>query len=115
MSFELSAVNPIRPLAQPRPGSPAPAAGETASATAPAPLGAAATVDALPASPPPEVLDEMLAAQRAVQDLYERGRELHFEMADGNLRIELRDLDGNVLKTIPPSAALEIAGGKAVD
>jgi hypothetical protein len=50
-----------------------------------------------------------------VQDLYERGRELHFDMAEGRLRIELRDLDGNVLKTIPPSAALEIAGGKAVD
>jgi hypothetical protein len=74
-----------------------------------------ATVDALPASPPPEVRAEMLAAQRAAQDLYARGRELHFEMTGGRLRIELRDLDGNVLKTIPPSAALEIAGGKAVE
>jgi flagellar protein FlaG len=77
--------------------------------------GTAATVDAIPASPPPELRKEMLAAQRAVRDMYERGRELHFEMAEGRLRIELRDLDGNVLKTIPPSHALEIAGGKAVE
>jgi hypothetical protein len=110
MSFDLSAVNPIRPAVQPARTSAGAIRGAT---TAPAIPGA--TVDTLPASPPPEVRAEMLAAQRAVRELYERGRELHFEMADGRLRIELRDLDGNVLKTIPPSAALEIAGGKAVD
>ena len=109
MSFDLSAVNPIRPVAMAaRP--PADAGGPSVS-QAPHPA-LAATVDTMPASPPPEVLDEMLAAQRAVQELYERGRELHFEMADGRLRIELRDLDGNVLKTIPGSTALEIASGK---
>jgi hypothetical protein len=36
-------------------------------------------------------------------------------MAEGRLRIELRDLDGNVLRTIPGSEALEIASGKAVE
>jgi flagellar protein FlaG len=75
----------------------------------------AARVDAIPASPPPELRHEILAAQRAAEDMHERGRELHFEMAGGRLRIELRDLDGNVLKTIPPSHALEIAGGKVVE
>jgi flagellar protein FlaG len=110
MSFEVNAVNAIRPQAVPPAGAPPAAAGGQSVSPGPA-----AIVDALPASPPPEVRAEMLAAQRAVQDLYERGRELHFEMAGGRLRIELRDLDGNVLKTIPPSHALEIAGGKAVD
>ena len=110
MSFELSAVNAIRQYqAQPGRSAVPPAPG------GPVVPGAAATVDAIPASPPPQLREEMLAAQRAVQDMYERGRELHFEIAEGRLRIELRDLDGNVLKTIPPSHALEIAGGKAVE
>jgi hypothetical protein len=113
MSFELSAVNAIRRYqAQPGRSAVPPAPGAPRAPIVP---GAAATVDAIPASPPPELREEMLAAQRAVQDMHERGRELHFEMAEGRLRIELRDLDGNVLKTIPPSHALEIAGGKAVE
>jgi flagellar protein FlaG len=114
MSFDLSAVNPYRlPAVEPRRPAAAPARATVGGSGAE--LGPAARVHTFPASPPQEVLDEMLAAQRAVRDLYERGRELHFEMADGRLRIELRDLDGNVLKTIPGSEALEIAGGKAVD
>jgi flagellar protein FlaG len=113
MSFELSAVNAIRGWdAQARAATgPAP----DAPGRPPAEPGVAATVDTVPSSPPPELRAEILAAQRAVRDMYERGRELHFEMTDGRLRIELRDLDGNVLKTIPPSHALEIAGGEAVD
>jgi hypothetical protein len=111
MSFELSAVNAIRqyPVQPGRPAAPG-AAPQAGPGTA-----AAASVDTFPVSPPPELGAQMLAAQRVVRDLYERGRELHFEMTDGRLRIELRDLDGNVLKTIPPSHALEIAGGKAVE
>src|SRR3954452_5775660 len=79
------------------------------------PAGGAAHVDATPASPPREVIDEMLAAQRAVDDMHRRGRELHFNMDSGRLRIELRDLDGNVLKLIPGTRALEIATGRAVE
>jgi hypothetical protein len=112
MSFELSAVNAIRQYqAQPGPTAVPP----KDAARGPVVPDAAATVDTIPASPPPGLRAEILAAQRAVHDMHERGRELHFEMAEGRLRIELRDLDGNVLKTIPPSAALEIAGGKAVE
>jgi soluble lytic murein transglycosylase-like protein len=113
MSFELSAVNANRPWqAQPaRAASPA-APSDPARPAVPA---AAATVDTFPASPPPELRAEILAAQQAVQDMYDRGRELRFEMTEGRLRIELRDLDGNVLRTIPGSEALEIASGKAVE
>ena len=68
--------------------------------------------DAFPASAPPELRVEMLAAQRAVADMRARGRELHFEMTDGRLRIEMRDLDGNVLREIPGREALEIASGR---
>jgi hypothetical protein len=114
MSFDLRSVNPSRTWqAEPARGSaPAPAGGTP---TGPAAHGVAATADTFPASPPPELRKDILVAQRAVQEMYERGRELHFDIADGRLRIELRDLDGNVLKTIPPFQALEIAGGKAVE
>lgn len=69
-------------------------------------------VDTIPASPPPELRHEILAAQRAIADMHARGRELHFEITDGRLRIELRDLEGNVLREIPPNEALAIASGK---
>jgi hypothetical protein len=69
-------------------------------------------VDTIPASPPAELRAEMLVAQRAFDELHARGRELHFDMADGRVRIEMRDLDGNVLKQIPVTQALEIASGR---
>jgi hypothetical protein len=112
MSFELSALNAIRQY-QVQLGRPAGPRDDAA--RRPAVPDAAATVDTIPASPPPELRAEILAAQRAVRDMHERGRELHFEMAEGRLRIELRDLDGNVLRTIPGSEALEIASGRAVE
>ena len=112
MSFELGGIDGSRGLhaSPPRP------------ASAPAPAGAFADAvdaemrsdrfDAIPASPPPELRAEMLAAQRAVEDMRARGRELHFEMTDGRLRIEMRDLEGRVLREIPPNEALAIASGK---
>jgi hypothetical protein len=113
MSFELTALNAIRQY-QAQPARAAVPASRDA-AHAPAVPAAAATADTFPSSPPPELRAEILAAQSAVRDMHERGRELHFEMAEGRVRIELRDLDGNVLRTIPGSEALEIAGGKAVE
>ncbi|MEA2267923.1 MAG: hypothetical protein QOF29_3760 [bacterium] len=112
MSFELnsidprrtSAVDPVRPAAR-APGANGAFARAVTAATR------ADTLDVIPAAPPPELLDEISAAQRAVRDMHERGRELHFEMADGRVHIELRDLEGNVLREIPPSQALEIAAG----
>ena len=57
----------------------------------------------------------MLAAQRAINDMHARGRTLHFAMDGARVRIEVQDLDGNVLKEIPPSRALEVATGRAVE
>jgi hypothetical protein len=115
MSFEINGVDAGRAarFAQERPnGAPAAACrGGFADALA----GEAARADTIPASPPQEVLDEILAAQRAIDDMHRRGRELHFNMDSGKLRIEVRDLNGNVLKQIPGSRALEIAAGRAVE
>ena len=45
-----------------------------------------------------------------------RGRELHFEPnpATGRVVIQVRDLDGRVLRTVTPSEALSIASGTAL-
>jgi hypothetical protein len=73
----------------------------------------------IPASPPPEVLEAMDAAGRVARELHEQGRELRFvpsaEGADERVRIEVRDLDGNVLRTIPPSELLDVATGSPLD
>lgn len=69
----------------------------------------------VPASPPPEVLEAMDAAARAARELHAQGRELRFATGEDGLRIELCDLDGNVLRTIPPGEALDIASGSQPD
>ena len=74
------------------------------------------TVSTLPASPPTEVLEQMHEAGRVAQELRSQQRELHFEpTGNGRVVVEVRDLDGNVIRTIPPSRALEIAAGAALD
>jgi hypothetical protein len=65
----------------------------------------------IPASPPPHVLREVEAAARRAQWLREHGRELHFELDDGKLRVEVRDLNGRVVRVVPATEALEIATG----
>ena len=72
---------------------------------------------AVPDSPPPEVLDAIGAAGQAYRDLQAQGRELRFstDREGGALSVEVTDLDGNVLRTIAPSAALDAAAGAPVD
>ncbi len=69
----------------------------------------------IPDSPPAEVFDAIGAAGHVARDLHAQGRELRFvpasESRDGRMRIELRDLDGDVLRTLPPSEALGVATG----
>ena len=66
----------------------------------------------LPASVPPELSCAVDAAGRRAEALGRSGRELHFEVdATGELRVELRDRDGNVLKTLSPTQAISLMGG----
>ncbi|MDW5597019.1 flagellar protein FlaG [Conexibacter stalactiti] len=71
----------------------------------------------VPSSPPQQVLDAMDAASRAYQALREQGRELRFAQdADtGRMTIEVRDMDGNLLRMIPPSKLLDVATGGILD
>lgn len=70
----------------------------------------------IPSSPPPEVTRAVATAAAVVEDLHARGRELHFGVADdGKLTIQVRDLDGAVVRNIPATEALDIASGQPLD
>jgi flagellar protein FlaG len=79
-------------------------------------LDAAVNVSTLPASPPPAVLEDVHAAARVYQELRSQQRELHFEVnPGGGVAVQVRDLDGNVIRTIPARQALEVASGAPLD
>lgn len=67
----------------------------------------------IPAAPPPEVLVEIAAAATRARELAEANRELHFRADEGSGRIvvEVRDFEGRVVRTIPPSHALDVMAG----
>jgi uncharacterized FlaG/YvyC family protein len=77
----------------------------------------AATIDTTPSRPPIEVLAEMEAASRRYDELRSQQRELHFtrDEAANRVVVEVRDLEGNILRTIPPSKALEVIAGGSLD
>ena len=98
MSFDLSAIDPLR-AGHIAPGRTAVRkSGDAGFADAVKAQSDAVRNDAIPASPPKEVMDEVLAAQKAIDEMHSRGRTLHFEMDAGRVKILLQDLDGNTLQ-----------------
>jgi type V secretory pathway adhesin AidA len=73
----------------------------------------AAASSHIPATPPPDVIVEVHRAAMRADELAKNNRELHFEKDPKSNRIvvQVRDLSGNVLRTIPPSAALDVMSG----
>jgi len=67
----------------------------------------------VPPAPTPEARAMVDRAAERVEELHAADRELHFSREEGTNRviIEVRDLDGNVIKTIPPSKALDVMSG----
>jgi hypothetical protein len=121
MSFEIGPLPPIQPAALPRRAAQAPAAdfsATLAAASAPAPAAPAGdiAVISLPPSPPPELLDEVAAARDRAAELAASNRELHFskDESTGRVIVQVRDLEGNVIRTIPPSEALAVLSGGPV-
>ena len=108
----------IGPLSSaPRPDG-LPAARPTAPAGAPGFQAVLSAADAaqlsLPGSPPAAVLDEVGAAATRAEELAAQRRELHFEhdAETGHVIVQVRDLaSGAVLRTIPPSQALDLLTG----
>jgi hypothetical protein len=80
----------------------------------PAPVDAA--VVALPAHPPVEVREAIGAAAARAAELRAENRELHFrkDQTSGRVIVEVRDLSGHVIRTIPPSKALDVMAGAAI-
>jgi hypothetical protein len=105
MSWQVSSTQPLPPVAPPGAGGSARATGDFAGALR---AEQADRADVLGTEPPPEARAMLEAAQRAIQHLHEQGRELHFEVQRGQVTIEVRDLDGNVLDRIPPGRALDL-------
>jgi hypothetical protein len=70
----------------------------------------------IPVTPPPDVLREVEAAGRRAEELWNARRELHFDVDEesGRLVIHVRDLEGGVVRTIPPSEALDIMSGRGI-
>jgi hypothetical protein len=99
-----------------QPVAPAPAVPPRRAAEEPAAPTSAPEVDAVdvvPASPPPKVLDEVGAAWERAEELAAGNRELHFRRDEqtGRTIIEVRTLDGEVLRTIPPSRVFDVMAG----
>ena len=109
LTFQPAAAAPTAPV---RPSAPV---AEPTSAVAPGPepvFGVDAS-DVIPVSPPPEVLAEVDAAWERAAELAAQNRELHFKHDEksGRTIIEVRTLDGEVLRTIPPSKMLDVMSG----
>ncbi len=70
-------------------------------------------VGAIPSSPPPEVHDAIALASQAPAQLAAVGQQLRFNIDDrtGRVTVEVHDMKGNVLFTVPSSKALDIADG----
>jgi hypothetical protein len=98
---------------------PAPAPSRTARSSAPAHTQAAhaadtVTVDTIPASPPAEVHEAMGVANQAYHDLKADGSELRFKINEstGKLSVEVHDVHGNLMFTVPASTVLDVASGQ---
>jgi hypothetical protein len=67
----------------------------------------------IPPAPTEEVRAHVERAAQIAQDMTERNRELHFTKDEetGRVIIQVRDLQGKVIRTIPPSHALDIMSG----
>jgi FlaG protein len=119
MSFEIGPLPPIPPTVAPRRTALTGAAdfsAHLARVSAPKEPAGDVAVISLPPSPPPEVLDEVAAARDRAAELAASNRELHFSVDEDSKRVvvQVRDLAGNVIRTIPPSEALEVMAGAPV-
>lgn len=74
-------------------------------------------VETTPMRPPSQVLEEMQRASERYDELRGQQRELHFAADPDTNRVivQVRDLEGNILKTIPPSKAFEVIAGGPLD
>ena len=70
----------------------------------------------IPGSPPADVMRDVEAAARRAEWLREQGQELHFEVdpESRRIRVEVRTLDGELVRVVPPSEGPAVATGGAL-
>ncbi len=109
MSLDVAPIGPISASA-------APDAAARRSAARAAEDASTVSSDAIPAHPPAEVLDAIGAAAGRHAELAAQGHQLHFVLDDdaGGVSVELHDLDGNFVRALAPSEALDVATGGPV-
>jgi hypothetical protein len=75
-----------------------------------------ADIGAVPEQPPVDALREVDRAAARAQELWDQKRELHFDVDEdsGRVIVQVRDREGHVIRTIPPSKALDIMSGGAL-
>jgi flagellar protein FlaG len=73
-------------------------------------------IGGVPATPPADALREVDRAAERADELWSDNRELHFQMDEksGRVIVQVRDREGEVIRTIPPSEALDILAGKPI-
>jgi hypothetical protein len=100
-----SSVNGVTPTTSAQP------ARATAKVVAPDTAAESVTVDTMPSSPPPEVLDAIGAAARAYDRLTSNGVQLHFDVDEetGKVAVHVYDTQGSVLGTLAASQVLDLA------
>jgi hypothetical protein len=115
MSFHISSVGPAE--AKPVPSHGANRAQRSDPTIKTAIADDSVRVDAMPSSPPAEVHAAMGVAADAYDKLQASGRALSFQVdsGTGKLHVEVHDLHGKVLFTVPAAKALDIAAGGSLD
>jgi flagellar protein FlaG len=75
-----------------------------------------AEIGGIPAVPSQDALREVDRAAARAEELWREERELHFAMDDdsGRVIVQVRELDGRVIRTIPPSEALDVLSGRPI-
>jgi hypothetical protein len=108
MSFDIGSVGGT-PAAAAAQGSQRPTAAPSPSAQSTDTV----TVDTIPPSPPDEVHDAIGVANQAYHNLQAAGSELRFKVSEstGKLSVEVHDVHGNLLFTVPASTVLDVASG----
>src|SRR6516164_2484462 len=74
------------------------------------------SIDAIPSAPPPEVLAQIETAGKTYEALQAEGYEVHYSQSPDTRRVtaELRNSEGQVVKTLTPSEAIALAAGEAL-
>jgi flagellar protein FlaG len=113
MTLEIGRFTPSYPI---RPASPSPSRAAGARAARGAAPGVDTVVGDVPPAPPAEVRAQVDRAAEIAHQLAAANRELHFSKDEhtGRVVIQVRDLDGNVIRTIPPSHVLDVMSGAAL-